>query len=329
VTWYNPATWTAEGTRNNLFGSSGKTVGDYQQPTQFQDRNQIQGIISQGLAGVNGRTAPQANQQSAYAPMQMQQAHQLMGIASGQQKGAGELAAQRQVQTALAGQQAQARMARGGNAALAYRDAARNGAGIGLAGAGMAQQAALQDQTNAQGLLTNALGQARGQDQQMQLANLDAQLKARGMDDQQRVALLSQLTGMNAAQLQAQIGAYSAAAQDKGLAGSMLAATGQVIGAAAMASDERLKRNISDGDNAVDEMLENLKPYRYSYIDERFGKGPRLGIMAQDMERSAAGRDVVTETTDGKMLDVNKALSATLAAASRLHQRLRKVESTR
>lgn len=221
-------------TKDAMLGGTGKTPGDYRQESQFQDRSQIQGIIGQGLAGVNSRTAPQATQQSAYAPMQMQQAQQLAGIASGQQKGAGELAAQRQVQNALAAQQAQARMARGGNAALAMREGARNAAGIGLSGAGMAQQAAMQDQTNAQGLLTQALGQGRGQDQQMQLANLDAQLKSRGMDDQQRIAFLQQLTGMDAAQLQAQMAAYTAASQNKGLLGSLLSAGGQVAGAALM-----------------------------------------------------------------------------------------------
>jgi hypothetical protein len=215
-----------------MFGGTGKTPGDYQQQSQFQDRGQIQNYIQSGMAGVNGRTAPQATQQSAFAPMQMNQAQQLAAIASGQQKGAGELAAQRQVQTALAGQQAQARMARGGNAALAMRNAATNQAGIGLSGAGMAQQAALQDQMNAHQLLTGALGQGRGQDQQMALANLDAQLRSRGMDDAQRIAYLQQLTGMNAAQLQAQMAAYGAGTQDKGMAGSLLAAGGQVLGAA-------------------------------------------------------------------------------------------------
>jgi hypothetical protein len=215
-----------------MFGSTGKTPGDYQQDAQYQDRNQVQGIIQQGLTGVDNRRAPQATGPSAYAPMQMMQAQQLQGIASGQQKGAGELAAQRQVQTALAAQQAQARMARGGNAALAAREGARNAQSIGLAGVGQAQQAAMGDQMNAQQLLTGALGQARGQDQQMQLANLDAQLRSRGMDDQQRIAFLQQLTGMNAQELQAKMQAYTAGTQDKGMFGQLLAAGGQILGGA-------------------------------------------------------------------------------------------------
>ncbi len=216
-----------------MFGNTGKGPSDYQKDSQFQDRNQIMGQINSGLAGVNNRNAPQAANSSAFAPMQMQQAQQLQAIASGQQKGAGELAVQRQINSALAAQQAQARMARGGNAALTARESARNSAGLGLAGAGQAQQAAMQDQMNAQGMLTQALGQGRGQDQQMALANLDAQLKSRGMDDAQRIAFLSQLTGMNAAELQAKTGLYSAGMQDKGIFGSLLSAGGQILGALA------------------------------------------------------------------------------------------------
>lgn len=224
--------WGALLDSDTWLGGQGKTVSDYRQDAQFTDRNQIQGLVQQGLANVNNRPTPQATQQSAFAPMQMTQAQQLQRIASGQQQGAGELAVQRQVQNALAGQQAAARMARGGNAALAAREGARNASSIGLAGAGQAQQAAMGDQMNAQQMLTQALGQGRGQDQQMQLANLDAQLKSRGMNDAQRIALMSQLTGMNAAELQAQMAAYGAGSQDKGLLGGVLAAGGQVLGAA-------------------------------------------------------------------------------------------------
>jgi hypothetical protein len=48
--------------------------------------------------------------------------------------------------------------------------------------------------------------------------------------------------------------------------------------------------------------------------------------MAQDLERSAAGKRIVSETSDGKMLDVNKALSASLAASARLNERVRTLE---
>jgi hypothetical protein len=233
---------------------------------QYQDRSQIQGIINSGLQGIDNRRAPQTTgaamsqaaqldptQQAQFRQMQMNQANQLAGIAGGQQQGAGELAAQRQVSNALAGQMAMARMARGANAGAAQLGAARQSAGIGITGAGMGQQAAMQDQMNAQGMLSNALSGARGQDigmagqnagfqqqtnlanqsamNQQQLANLNAQLQTMGMNDQARLGYLQQLTGMDANQLQASMQAYGLQQQNTGMFGSLLSAGGQ-IGAA-------------------------------------------------------------------------------------------------
>src|SRR5882672_6755943 len=160
-----------------IMGSNALTNNNV--PTHLQDRDKISGLIDQGMGQYTNQAAPQA--QAAYAGAgpqaqgaqlsmgadpfrqgQLQQIGQLQGIASGQQQGAGELAAQRQIQQALAAQQAQAHMARGSNAALAYRNAANQSAALGSTGAGMGQQAALQDQQAAQNMLTGALGQGRG-----------------------------------------------------------------------------------------------------------------------------------------------------------------------
>lgn len=251
---------------------------------------------------------------------QLGQIQQLQGIASGHQQGAGELAAQRQTQNALAGQQSLAHGARGGNAALAYRNAANNAAAIGLSGAGMAQQAGMQDQMAAQGMLTNAMGQARGQD----ISQLDQQLRAMGMQDQTRLAYLAQLTGMDATQLQAYANAN--AQSSPGHIGPLIGAAGQV-GAALAMSDERVKEQIEDAGDEVDAALEALLPKAYVYKDQgKHGKGRRVGIMAQDLERSRAGSHVVTEVADGKAIDLSKATSLALASVSRLHHRLRKLE---
>lgn len=219
--------------------------------------------------------------------------------------------------------------------------ASRQGAALGSTAAGLGQQAAMQDQTNAYGLLnnthglmSNAMNQGRGQD--IGFANSNAQLSQNqmGLNDQAVAqnqqayqAFINSLTGMDANQQAAQVAAMQAATQRQGLLGGLLSTGGQVAGAAIMASDERLKTDISDAGGEVDEMLDALKPYRYRYKDEKFGQGARAGIMAQDLERSAAGRRVVTETADGKMLDVNKALSAALAGVARVNERLRKVEA--
>src|SRR5690242_2214236 len=99
-----------------LFGGAGQSTN----PNDYAVTNPMGGRINSML----GQSAAQVDptQQAQFRAMQLQQAQQLQRIASGQQMGAGELAAMRQVQAAQAAQQAQARMARGGqNAALAFR----------------------------------------------------------------------------------------------------------------------------------------------------------------------------------------------------------------
>jgi hypothetical protein len=312
-------------------GGMGKSTN----PSDYQTPVRQQGLIDQTIAkglGTN-RTAPQTAVGGQFRDAQIGQLGQLQGLASGQQKTAGELAAYRAAQQAGAQQQAMARMARGGDAVLAQRTAANNMAGISSNAAGQVQRSALEGQMAAQGLLTQAAGQGRGQDSQIQLANMDAQLKQMGMDDQTRLGYLSQMTGLSIAQLQAQIAAMNGATQQQGLLGPLLSAGGQVGAAAVplmMASDERAKTEISDARHEVDEMLEALMPKAYVYKDQsKHGVGRRVGIMAQDMAKTTAGRHVVIDDIgDGVMgLDTNKAISAALASAARLHERVRDLEA--
>lgn len=286
------------------------------------------GVINPQQDAINGMLGQQAaqvdpSQQAAFRQMQMQQAQQLQGIASGQMQGAGELAAQRQVQNAQAAQQAMANMARGGqNAALAFRGAANNTAGIGLAGAGQSQQAALQDQQAAQGQLMSSLNQGRTQDLSMAGQNAQLQQNQYGQN-------LGALTGLNSTDLQAQQASMGAALGQQGIAGGLLNA-GATVGAAAFKSDERLKTDIHDAGGDIDEMLDRLVAKTYRYKDEqRYGDGPRAGIMAQNLLESKAGSALVVKESDGLGVDVNKAVSAALAASARLNQRMRKLEGAR
>jgi hypothetical protein len=295
-----------------LFGGLGQSTN----PADYQVANPQQGAIN----GMLGQQAAQVDptQQAAFRQMQLQQAQQLQAIASGQQQGAGELAAQRQVQNALAAQQAQAHMARGANSALAFRNAANNAAGIGLSGAGMSQQAAMQDQQAAQNALTGALGQGRGQDLSMAGQNASLRQNQYGQN-------LGALTGLNGQQLGAQGQAMGATLGQQGIMGGLLGAAGTVIAA----SDENLKTDISDAGADIDEMLSNLTAKTYRYKDEaKYGEGPRAGIMAQDLQKSKAGSALVAALPDGHLgFDVNKAVSAALASAARLNERMRKLES--
>lgn len=329
-----------------------------QSQTQFQDRNQIMGIINRGVTQAQRQQAPTVQNtqlapaaqiatspQDQFRQAQLQQMQQLQGIAGGQQMGAGELAARRAGQQAIAGQQALAHMARGGNAAQMGLGAARGIGQIQGNVAGQAQQAALTDQQAAQSQLANVANAGRGADiglatsqaglnqqtalqqgqmnQAAALANLQAKLQQQGLSNQAIQGYLAQLTGMDATQLNAAAGISSA--NPNGILGPLLSTGGQIAGAA-IASDQRLKKDVADAGEEVDAMLDSLVAKSYSYKDTKYGEGRRAGIMAQDLEKSEAGKRVVFEEPDGKKLDVNKALSAALAATARLNQRLRAVE---
>lgn len=328
--------------------------GDDDKAKSYVDRDQIHSVINRGLDVTGygrsppqiGQTAIDPTQQAQFRQYQIDQANRLNAIASGQQMGAGEMATRRAAQQAYAQQVGMANMQRGGGAPYAGLGAARNQTMISGNAAGQAQQAGLSDQQQANAQLTNALAQGRGADiglatsqaqmnQAQQLANADMQMRQMGLDDQTRLAYLQQLAQMNATELTGQNAAAVASnQQNNALLGAGISAGGQILGAylqnrGQVASDERLKKDVSDARDEMDEMLDALSPKSYSYKDEKFGAGRRAGIMAQDMERSKAGKRIVEDTPEGKMLDVNKALSAALAASARLNERVRKLEGER
>lgn len=200
--------------------------------SQQADQNLIRSTIQQGIAGAQGRPAPQAGQtrlgptsmidnsrQDQFRGREMALADQLAGVASGSQRGAGELAVGRQVGNALGQAYGAATMARGNSGAGAARAGARAAGSIGLGGAGMAKEAALSDQASARAQLAGVLAQGRGadigvagqnagalnastlqqgsMDQQVALENVRSQLQAQGMNDQAIQAYLAQLAQNN------------------------------------------------------------------------------------------------------------------------------------
>lgn len=308
-----------------LFGGLGAStnVGDYTNGAQYQSNGLIQSATGQGIAQNMGQAAPTIAPDFRNA--QLAQMAQLQAIASGQQMGAGELAAQRQGQNAAAQQMAMAHMARGGNAALAQLGAQRQVAGIGVNTAGQSQQAAMQDQMNAQGTLAGITNAGRAGD----LGVAGMQQNQQSINNTGALGYLGALGNMDQGQLAAATASMQAKNQQQGMLGGLMQVGGTLGGAAIMHSDEALKTNIKDAGRMVDEALSQLAAKHYSYKDEKHGKGARIGILAQDMERSEVGRSIVLDAEDGKALDVNKALSLSLAANARLHQRLSKLEASK
>lgn len=307
-----------------LLGGLGQSTNPADYSVNSPNQAQMQQMMAQQAAQAQ---AADPAAQAQWRQMQFNQAQQLARMANGQQQGAGELAVQRQVQNALAAQQAATRNVRGGgNAGLGLLAGARNAAGVGLSGAGQGQQAASQDQWNAMGALSGALGQGRQQDlglmgtqQQNNQFNAQAQNERYGQN-------LNALSANDAQRMQAQQAAMGSTLGQQGLLGGLISAGGQLGGAAILHSDENLKTGITDARDDIDDMLSRLQAKSYEYKDQKHGAGRRAGIMAQDLERSKIGKMIVFEAPDGKALDQNKTISALLASAARLDERLRKVE---
>ena len=109
----------------------------------------------------------------------------------------------------------------------------------------------------------------------------------------------------------------------QGIAGGFGQAAGAAVGAAVF-SDERLKENISTerGESILAEFLNNLKPAEYDYINPIHGKGKHVSVMAQDLEKSFLGRQMVIDTPEGKMVDYGQGLAFMLASKAYLNVRI-------
>jgi len=148
----------------------------------------------------------------------------------------------------------------------------------------------------------------RMQERQNALNNMNSYLAAK-----QGVAL-------NNAQTQNQASASQTQATS-----NFISSLGQ--GAAAYAaSDEKLKKNIKPSSGVasekVEEFLNALDSYNFEYKDEKHGQGEKTGIMAQDLEKSELGKQMVRDTPEGKMVDFGQGFAAILAAQAELKDQL-------
>lgn len=89
----------------------------------------------------------------------------------------------------------------------------------------------------------------------------------------------------------------------------------KAAGGGAVASDERVKENISEvSKDEIKELKETIKAVKFNYKDSTYGDGDFVGVMAQDLEKSKLGKTLVFEDKDGvKKIDTNKAISLLLA----------------
>lgn len=230
-----------------------------------------------------------------------------------QQQAFDQLRAQQSGQAAAAG--------RGGNLALAQRTAANN---IGNLGAQQASASALlraQEQATARGQLGDVTNAGRSTDVNIAGANQTSAINTRNQDITQQNNLGNQTLQANANDVNAQAAKIAAKNQQLQQWGN-IASTG--LGVISTLSDERAKTDIRpESSDEIRNFLAQIHPSAYRY--KGFAE-PKVGVMAQDVERSDVGRTLVRETPAGKAIDIPSATGAMLAALADMHRRVAQLE---
>lgn len=320
--------------------------GDIDRARAAQGQQAYQTAAAQAGFNQSTQNVAQAREmQEAGRNYQMGQLARMEERAQGKGPSMAEMQYRQMVDAGNAAARSQAASARGGNMLMANRMASQQQA-LGMqAAAGTAGQLRLQEQLGYEQALNQAATGMRGQD----LGVVESQLNERGqnlgrmgMEYGRDSDLWGREMDVKRAQLNADMQQYAA---DRGYQGQMagieankkgfwdyampVVAAGTAGGLMA-ASDERVKTNVQSGSPAAREMLDSLsaKSFRYRAPGPNEA-GERLGIMAQDLERSKAGAPLVHQGPDGvKRVDVPGAAMASLAAVADVHDRLRRLEES-
>lgn len=293
------------------------------------------------------RGAPTSQWQGDQAGLLSTLAGQYGQAASGQGPSIAEMSLNRAREGNIASAMALSRSQPGNPAAA--RTAAYNVTDINQDIAGQTAIARLQEVELArQGLagVAGQYGQMSAQDvtaalQQQQLNdNMVAQFVAQGLSlDQAQVEArrqLEQMRGqqhMTAQQTLKGIGAGGGGGNTSAALGGALIGGAAAVGSAALMSDRKMKRKIVDSDGEIKDFLSAMKAYRYKYKKKVDPSDlDRFGIMAQDLEKTPAGKSLVLDmkTEDGKTfkaVDTTMAVGTLLAASAHLNDRLSKVEA--
>jgi len=174
-------------------------------------------------------------------------------------------------------------------------------------------------------LSRNVAEASKNQGQELAQASATARMQERqsALDAMNRYLAAQQGVALQNAQMQNQADQATMNRQSSFLGNAGMAA-------ASYFSDENMKKNIKKSDseatNKVDEFLNALESYTYEYKDEKNGKGEKSGVMAQDLEKSELGKQMVEDTKDGKMVDVSQGFSAMLASISELNKEIQEMK---
>lgn len=252
------------------------------------------------------------------------------------------------LEQALKFQQAAANSARGGagNQIAAIKNAQNQGAQLQQQAIGNAAALRANEQAQARSLFGQQAFQQAGMANQRELSNQQAGLHAglanQQLNQQQQLAMLGGLQNAEALRLQGvqgynnnQAGIDNAYSQGRSnIGGGLLNAAGAGLGL--FFSDEKTKTNIHDGGHEAQKFLDALHAHVYEYKDQYKGpaapEGKHMTPMAQELEKSSVGKQMVHETADGtKMVDYSspQGYGAILAALGHLNEKVKGMESRR
>lgn len=296
----NPVTMDQIGTAYDTSQNALAQQQSFLQALQAQNGIGNQNASYQAYAGLANGTGPnpalaQLNQTTA-ANVSNQAA--LMAGQRGTSQNSGLLARQ----AAMSGQNIQ-QQAVGQAATMAAQQQLSGIAGMaGIANTQVANQAGA----------TTGLNQAAQSEQQ----NL---LNAQGTTNN---AIANQAGSQNAANANIQV--QNSKAQ-QGLFGGLLGGSGAAL------SDERLKTNIKPADAKIQQFLDTAGAHEYDYKPEVQGlpgadSKTHTGPMAQELEKSELGKQMVIDTPVGKAVDFQRGLGTIISAQAQLNKRLDALE---
>ena len=339
----------------------GQAAGLTGQQAQIAAQSGALGMQGAGMGLQGAQAAGQMGM--AGAGMGMQGAQMGMQGAQMGMQGAGQQAGMAGQRATLAGQQG-AMGLQGAQLGLAGAGQKAQNIQAGAGQAMQGQQGAMQGYGAAQGLGIGKTQAAAGMygtgvGAQQNLMSTGAQLAGQQQSSlqgeiAQQAGLTGQMAGMTEAQLQ-DVVAQQNAAQQKDLAERGLLMQGQANAAnrpqgpsqmqqlmgvaqtvapiAMMAmSDKKAKKNIRSakdkdlmGPKQIDGFLNDLYAYQYNYKNAGHGTGKQVGVMAQDLEKTQLGKQMVEKTPQGKKINAAKGLGLAMASQARLNQRLNSI----
>jgi hypothetical protein len=193
----------------------------------------------------------------------------------------------------------------------------------GMSSAGLAQREAMQ------------AGKEAGIELGAQSAIAKEQEQRAASEQLMRQAAAQRGVALGAAQANLQAGLEASKMRSEFI--SNLAGSGAqaMSGGASASSDVSLKENMNQteksGSEMVEEFLDALKSYTYNYKDkenngQKNPEGKVTSVMAQDLEKSKLGKQMVTDGPEGKMVNYGQGMAPLFAAIAELNQRTKKLE---